>query len=192
MNTARRDRVEVSGEGRNERLTLTSLHFCNVSEVECGPTHDLNVIVAHSEGALCGFTNCGECFGEHYVERFAVCVAFAEIDGFCAEFGVGQAGKCVFKGVHRFCVGLEFAEDCPFAHSQRAFENICHSVLRFTGPTHGMGDSAVVTFYGETLARTTAPTTVTQWASSARRALVSVAPVVHTSSTRTTKCPLRP
>lgn len=46
------DGVEVCGESRDERLTLTGLHLGDVSTVQCGATHELHVKVTEAKGAL--------------------------------------------------------------------------------------------------------------------------------------------
>ena len=78
------DRVEVGGERRDEGLALTGLHLGDVAEVEGGATHELHVEVAHAEGALGRLAHGGERLGQQVVERLAVGVALAQLDGLVA------------------------------------------------------------------------------------------------------------
>ena len=39
--------IEVNRECGNERLTFTRLHFGNITAMQCGTTHELNVVMNH-------------------------------------------------------------------------------------------------------------------------------------------------
>ena len=73
------DRVEVSSRGCNERLTFTGLHFSDVAQVEGRGTHQLDVEVTHTQGALRRFTHHRERLREEVVEALARFMPFTEL-----------------------------------------------------------------------------------------------------------------
>ena len=63
------ERVEVGGQGGDERLALAGLHLGDPAEVERRAAHDLHVEVALAERALRRLADRGERLGEELVEE---------------------------------------------------------------------------------------------------------------------------
>ena len=85
-----RERVEVQGHGRDERLALTGLHLCDVALVQHRGAHHLHVEMPHPERALRGLAHDCECLGQQVVERRAVCEPLAELGRARRELLVGE------------------------------------------------------------------------------------------------------
>jgi hypothetical protein len=64
-----RERVEVHGQHRRERLALAGLHLGDVAEVQRGAPHQLHGERALTDRALRGLADHGERLGEQLVER---------------------------------------------------------------------------------------------------------------------------
>ena len=60
--------IEIAGQGGDEGFAFAGLHLGDLSGVEDDATDELNVEVAHADGALAGFADDGEGFGEDVVE----------------------------------------------------------------------------------------------------------------------------
>ena len=90
-------RVQVCGQGRDEGLTLTGLHFGNVAQVQCSATHELHVVVALAQGALGRFTDYREGLRQQNIEGFAVLDALAELVGLCSQFLIGHRCEAVLE-----------------------------------------------------------------------------------------------
>ena len=120
------DGVEVGGGGRDEGLALTGLHLGDVAEVEGGAAHELHVEVAQAEGALGRLADGGERLGQQVVERLAVRVALAQLDGLVAQLLVGELLEVVLEVVDRLRVVLELAEGATLADAQDSLENVGH------------------------------------------------------------------
>jgi hypothetical protein len=84
------ERVEVGGQGGNERLALASLHLGDGAFVQDHPADELHVEVPHVEHALSGFAHDGERFDEEIIEARAVSDALTEFGRFLPELLVGQ------------------------------------------------------------------------------------------------------
>ena len=74
-------RIEVSRQSRHQGLTFTSTHFSDVAQVQCGATHDLNVVVTLTQNALRGFANSGKSFGQEVVQRLTIDIALLVFSG---------------------------------------------------------------------------------------------------------------
>ena len=64
VNPARRDRIEECGQGGDERLSLTRLHFRNIAEVKGGSTHYLDIVVTETKGPFRRLTDGGKSLGK--------------------------------------------------------------------------------------------------------------------------------
>ena len=63
------ERVEVSGQGGDQRLAFTGSHFGDFAAMQDDAADQLHVEVAHVEEAAAGFANYGEGFDQQIVER---------------------------------------------------------------------------------------------------------------------------
>ena len=90
--------VEVGRSGGHEGLAFTGLHFGDVAQVQGGAAHQLDVEVAHAQGAGGGFADGGERLGQEVVQLLAVQVACAEPVGLLAQFGVGEGLEGALQG----------------------------------------------------------------------------------------------
>ncbi len=68
MDAATGKGVQVAGQGGDEGLAFAGLHLGDLARVEDDATDELDVEVAHADGALSGFADDGEGFGEDSVE----------------------------------------------------------------------------------------------------------------------------
>ncbi len=114
--------VEVAGEGGDEGFAFAGLHFGDFAGVEDHAADELDVEVAHADGAAAGLANDGEGFGHEGVEgglfggvdgveatgtaswgRRWPCAgigdACAELEGFVAELVVGEGFDGGLEGV---------------------------------------------------------------------------------------------
>ena len=113
--------VEVAGEGGDEGLAFAGLHLGDLALVEDVAAEELDVEVAHADGALAGFADDGKGLGEDFVEGgffggvdggavFVGAVSGVEVrpggfdaglefGGFASEFVVGEGGGGGVEGV---------------------------------------------------------------------------------------------
>ena len=108
--------VEVAGKGGDEGLAFAGLHLGNLAGVEDHAADELDIEVAHADGAAAGLADDGECLGEEVVEGIlfggvdgflvvlvdagaGVVDALAELDGPLAELLVGECGDISFESV---------------------------------------------------------------------------------------------
>ena len=68
VDAAAGERVEVAGERGDERLAFAGAHLGDLALVKDHGADELHVEVAHLDGALAGFTDDGEGFGQDLVE----------------------------------------------------------------------------------------------------------------------------
>ncbi len=130
------DRVEVGREHGGEGLALTGLHLGDVAEVQRGATHDLHVEGAHAERANRGLAHGGERLGQQVVERLAVGVALAELDGLVLELLVGELLEVLFEVADGLREVLQSAKQPTLAHSEDALENVGQDKLRSVTAGH--------------------------------------------------------
>ena len=119
-------RVQVRGQGRDEGLTLTGLHFGNVAQVQRCTTHELHVVVALAQGTLGCFTDHRKGLRQHNVEGFAVLDALAELVGLCSQFLIGHRCEAVLERVHRLSVRFELSQNPLIAGSEDFLQERCH------------------------------------------------------------------
>ena len=84
------ERIEVCGQGRDEGLAFTGLHFGDFAAVECSAAHELHGVGALAECAACGFANGRESCDKDVVERLAVSETLFELVRFFSKFIVGE------------------------------------------------------------------------------------------------------
>ena len=119
-------RVEVGGGGGDEGLALTGLHLGDVAEVQGCAAHELHVEVTEAERAAARLAHRGERLGQQVVERLAVRVALAQLDGLVLELLVGERVEVVFEGVDRRRVVLQPPEGAALADAEDLFQNRSH------------------------------------------------------------------
>ena len=123
-------RVQVGGQGGNQSLTFTGLHLGDVSQVQRGTTHDLDVEVTHAKGALRRFAHGGECLWKEVVEALARSVAGTECRSLIRKLGVGQFRELFFEGVDAGGDGAKLGEYTAFTSAQYLVENVSQRVLQ--------------------------------------------------------------
>ena len=106
------ERVEVAGQGGDQRLAFAGLHFGDLALVQHHAADQLHVEVAHVEEAAAGFADHGEGFDQEVVERGALGDFLLEFDGFGGQVDVGELAKLRLEfidGRHRGQHGFDFA-----------------------------------------------------------------------------------
>ena len=96
MHALARERVEVRGERRHQRLAFAGAHLGDAAFVQREAADELHVEVAHLERAARGFADDGETFGREVDERRAFGQPFAEFDGLGRE---GLVAQCLQRGL---------------------------------------------------------------------------------------------
>ncbi len=85
-----RERVEIGGQGGDERLAFARLHLRDLPAVEHHAADELHVEVPHVQHAAAGLTDDRERLGQQLVERVAVGQPRAELGGLVAELRIGE------------------------------------------------------------------------------------------------------
>src|SRR5690606_19297434 len=83
-------RVEVDREGGYERLAFARLHLRDFPLMKDDTAHELDVVVAHLEGAPAGFAAHREGVGQQIVERRAVVQFLLDLRRLGLELGVAE------------------------------------------------------------------------------------------------------
>ncbi len=125
-------RVQVDGQGGDEGLSFTGLHFGDPPEVQRHAAHQLDVVVALAEYASRALANHRERLDQEVVERLALGEALAEDLGLGAQLGVGQGGHLAGQLVDRSDEFGELTNPLAFTGLQDLVENT-HSVTQPTG-----------------------------------------------------------
>ena len=118
--------VQVCGQGRDEGLALTGLHFGNVTQVQCCAAHNLDVVVTLAQGTLGCFANHREGLRQQDVEGLAVLDALTELIGFRSQLLIGHGCEAVLERVHRLRVRLELSQNPLIAGSEDFLQERCH------------------------------------------------------------------
>ena len=100
-------RIERNWQGRRQCLAFAGFHFRDLALVQDDSAHHLHVVMALAGSPLGDFPNCGENFGEEFVERFAFTVAGPKFRAKVVEFLVGQVRHLGFKFVDFIDCGVE-------------------------------------------------------------------------------------
>ena len=123
--------IEVSRQGRHQRLALTGAHLGNTTLVQRHTTDKLNIEMAHAQGAPARFAHRGKGLGQQRVQSFTVSITRAKLLRFGGQFGVAEGLHVRFERVaaaNRFTQALEFA---IVARAEDFFEGCGkHSVWR--------------------------------------------------------------
>ncbi len=90
MHTALVQRVQVDGQGGDQGLALTRLHFGDPAEVQGHAPHELHVEMALPEHPPGPFTHDGIGLDQQVVECLALVQAFAELHRLVGQFGIAQ------------------------------------------------------------------------------------------------------
>jgi hypothetical protein len=101
MDAAAGQRIQVDGEGSDERLALAGLHLGDGALVQDHPADQLDVEMALAEGALRRFAYRREGGSQEIVDRCPGRDLIAKSLGAGAELVVGEALEVVFEGVDR-------------------------------------------------------------------------------------------
>jgi hypothetical protein len=84
------ERVQVHGQGRDQRLALAGLHLGDAAFVEDHAAHELDVEMAHPEDAARRLTDDRERLRENVVERRALIELLAQLAGLGTQLVVGE------------------------------------------------------------------------------------------------------
>ena len=88
------ERVEVGGQGGDERLALAGDHLGDVAAVQDHAAHELDVVMPHLEEPAARLAAGGERLGQEVIEGLALGQPAAELRGLALQLLVGQ-------GLHR-------------------------------------------------------------------------------------------
>ncbi len=99
VNALRRQRVQVSRQRGDERLTLTGAHFRDLAEVQRLTADELHIEVPHPERAPCGLPNGRECLRKQVIERLSPLQAAAKFSGFPSQLLVVEGPEGLFERI---------------------------------------------------------------------------------------------
>ena len=91
MHAASGECVQIRREGGDERLALSGAHLGDPAFVERDAADELDIEVAHLEGAPAGLAHHRERLGEHRLERFSLSDPAAKRVGPRAELSVRES-----------------------------------------------------------------------------------------------------
>src|SRR6185437_13219635 len=118
--------VEIAGEGGDEGFAFAGLHFADLALVENHAADELDVEVAHLDGAPAGLADYGEGFGQNFVEGGAFGLieivgvgnalhaggdAGAELGCFGTKLFIGKLFHLRLKGAYLGDDGEQFLDD---------------------------------------------------------------------------------
>ena len=112
MHAFARQRIQIEGQGSDQRLTFTRFHFGDLALVEHDPADQLHVKMALADSPDGGFTHERERLRQNIIQRFALCQPRFKFVGFGAQLIVAERLHFRFQGVdlfHDFTVTVEFA-----------------------------------------------------------------------------------
>jgi len=110
MDAETRQGVEVDGQGGDEGLSFACCHLGDPALVQHDAADELDVEMAHSQGAPGRFAGNGEGLGQERVELFAAGEPFPEMRGHGLKLIVAQGFHSVFKLVRPVDDGLNALE----------------------------------------------------------------------------------
>ena len=111
VDAAAGERIEIDGEGGDQRLALAGLHLGDAALVQHHAADHLHVEMTLAEGALGRLADGGESFGDQIIESCARAHASTEIVGARAQGLVGERGNLGLERIdlgHDRAVFLEF------------------------------------------------------------------------------------
>ena len=120
-----RQRIQIRGQRRNQRFTLTRFHLGDASLVEQNTADDL-----HAEGTLAqhtpvGLAHSGKGIGQNIVQRFSCGKAGAQNLGYTAQLALAHGGISIRQRLNRAHDGLKLFE-LMVAVSSKNFRNQRH------------------------------------------------------------------
>ena len=130
-----RERVEVDGKRRHQRLPLAGLHLGDHAAVQHHAAHELDVVVALPERALGRLAHGREGVVEEIVERLAAGQALAQPAGARLQRFVGKGLDFRFERVDRFGFAREALH--------QALVGAAHQTLRDTAEHEDSSDQPV-------------------------------------------------
>ena len=101
VNALARQRVQIDRQGRDQGFSFTGLHLGDFALVQHHSADQLDVEMAHVQGAAAGFARDGERLDQYIVERGALREFFLEFDGLMGELLVGELLDGGFQIVDR-------------------------------------------------------------------------------------------
>ena len=130
--------IEIRGQRGDEGLALTRAHLGDVAQMQRPATHELDVVVALTEGAACRLAHRGEGLGEEVVEGLTVVQPGAVLSRQAPQLLVGHGDEVVLDGVDLLGDALEGAERLSLARAedlvQDAHQVILDSPIPLAGP----------------------------------------------------------
>ena len=121
-----RERVEVGGQHRGERLALTGLHLGDVAAVQRGAAHELHIEVPLPEGAGGRLADGGESLREQVIKRLALGEPLLELHRHGPQLGVAHRGEIFFDRVDLVGYALEPAQYPALACAQDLIDDNWH------------------------------------------------------------------
>jgi hypothetical protein len=100
------ERIQISGQGRDEGLPLAGDHLGDVAAVEDHPAHELDVVMPHLEEPPAPLAADGERFRQDVVEGLPLGQPPAELGGLAAQVFLGE-------GLHRRLQLVDPGDDRP-------------------------------------------------------------------------------
>ena len=126
MHAAPFERARVNGQRGDQGLAFAGFHLGDAPFVEHLSAHDLHVEVPHPNGAFAGFSDHGEDFGQHGIERLALLETLPELWCFGLQFGVRERGELLVEPVYG-TRGATQTRDFSLVAVDYAFEE-CHGL----------------------------------------------------------------
>ena len=115
--------TQVRRHSRDERLTFTSFHFCDIASVQSNTTHDLNVEGTLTQGAPCCFANGCESLNQDVIQGFAFIEALFKFLCFSAQFLIGEGFKVFLKSINLRGEPVELTQGASFSSSEDLVNN---------------------------------------------------------------------
>ena len=95
-------RIQIDGQGGDQRLAFAGAHFGDVAAVQHHAAHQLNVERPHAEHTLRRLAHRREGGNQHIIQRCAVGHVLPELLGARAQLLIGERGHLVFHCVDGF------------------------------------------------------------------------------------------
>ncbi len=134
-----RERVEVRGERRHQRLAFAGAHLGDAALVQCESADELHVEVAHLERAARGLADHRETFRCEVCERRPFGQPFAEFDGLGRERLVAQSLQFGLEGqrlAHRHFIAFDDAIVATAKEPRQKIEHLRILARNFKPDSH--------------------------------------------------------
>ena len=92
-------RIEIDGQGGDQRLAFAGLHLGDAAFMQNHAADELHVEMTLAERALGSLADGGEGGSKEFVERLTLRELLAELRGAGLQLGVGEAGEARLQGV---------------------------------------------------------------------------------------------